>query len=146
MHFRHARYGIALSLIWSYAGCDTVSNVAPSNAMVIEVTGEEFNWHFRYPGRDGVLGTDDDLYSVQDLFLPENSKIVLKLASNDYLYSLALPELGLREIAVPDLSFELQFRTKGKQTLQLLGDQFCGFSHETLIGKVHVGTQFSDNY
>ena len=70
MHFRHARYGIALSLIWSYAGCDTVSNVAPSNVMVIEVTGEEFNWHFRYPGRDGVLGTDDDHYSVQDLFLP----------------------------------------------------------------------------
>lgn len=141
MLFRYARYVIALSLVWSCAGCDTVSDVAPSNVMVIQVTGEEFNWHFRYPGQDGVLGTDDDDFSVQDMYLPENTEIVLQLASNDYLYSFALPELELREIAVPGLSFELKFRTKGEQTLQLLGDQLCGFSHETLIGNVYVGAQ-----
>lgn len=29
---------------------------APSNALTVEVTGKQFGWIFRYPGKDGVLG------------------------------------------------------------------------------------------
>ncbi len=29
---------------------------APQNAMVVEITGKQFNWIYRYPGQDGVLG------------------------------------------------------------------------------------------
>ncbi len=29
---------------------------APNNAMVVEVTGKQFGWIFRYPGKDGILG------------------------------------------------------------------------------------------
>lgn len=29
---------------------------APKDAMVVEVTGKQFSWMFRYPGKDGVLG------------------------------------------------------------------------------------------
>jgi cytochrome c oxidase subunit II len=29
---------------------------APEKAMVVEVTGKQFSWMFRYPGKDGVLG------------------------------------------------------------------------------------------
>ena len=115
------------------------------DSIVIEVTGDEFNWYFRYPGPDGVLGTSDDQHSVQNVFLPDNSRVNLKLKSNDYVYSFALPELGLVEIAVPGLSFELLFTTGDEQTLQLMGDQFCGFAHETLIGKAYVRNQ-DDGY
>lgn len=116
------------------AGCGS----GDPDSIVIEVTGEEFNWYFRYPGPDGVLGTDDDRYSVQDLYLPGNANVHLKLNSKDYLYSFSLPELDLIEIAVPGLDYELKFATRDAQTLELLGDQFCGFSHDTLIGKVYV--------
>jgi cytochrome c oxidase subunit 2 len=111
------------------------------DSIVIEVTGDEFNWYFRYPGHDGVLGTSDDQHSVQHLYLPDNARVNLKLRSNDYVYSFALPELGMKEIAVPGLSFELHFATQGEQTLELKGDQLCGFAHETLIGKVYVRNQ-----
>jgi len=123
-----------------------VSDSLPTSVLAIEVTGEEYNWYFRYPGRDGVLGTDDDQHSVQDLFLPENTNISLKLTSNDYVYTFALPDLDLREVAVPGLSFELQFRTNCGQTLQILGDQLCGFAHETLIGKAHIGIEGGNHY
>src|SRR6478735_6058262 len=33
-----------------------VTGEAPKDAIVIEVTGKQFNWEFRYPGRDGVFG------------------------------------------------------------------------------------------
>lgn len=113
--------------------------VDTSEPMVIEVIGEEFNWYFRYPGSDGVLGNQDDLYSRQNLFLPENTRVKLKLASKDYIYSFALPEISKEEVAVPGMEFYMEFATGKEKRLTLLGDQFCGYSHKTLIGAVYVG-------
>ena len=93
-----------------------------------------------------MLGTGDDRHSVQDLYLPDNSEVDLKLKSNDYVYTFALPKLGMQEIAVPGLDFELQFTTQGEQTMQLKGDQLCGFEHESLIGNVYVRNQDAGFY
>ena len=139
------RYWVALLFTALFPGCAAHQPQHRLDSIVIEVTGDEFNWYFRYPGPDGILGTSDDRHSVQNMFLPDNSKVNLKLKSNDYVYSFALPELGMEEIAVPELSFELLFTTGDEQTLQLMGDQFCGFSHDTLIGKVYVRNQ-DDGY
>jgi heme/copper-type cytochrome/quinol oxidase subunit 2 len=114
--------------------------------ITIEATGDNFNWYFRYPGNDGVLGNDDDKFSKQNLFLPPNSRVQLKLKSKDYLYSFSLPELALEEIAVPGLEHEVSFKTKRQTTFTLLGDQFCGYAHESLIGKVNVRNQNDDFY
>ena len=138
-------YLVGLLLAGLLSGCAAQQPQHRLDSIVIEVTGDEFNWYFRYPGSDGVLGTSDDQHSLQNLFLPDNSRVNLKLKSNDYVYSFALPELGLVEIAVPGLSFELLFTTGDEQTLQLMGDQFCGFAHETLIGKAYVRNQ-DDGY
>lgn len=138
------RFIAALAAALVCAGCGPDGQSMDS--IVVEVTGSEFNWYFRYPGPDGVLGTGDDRHSVQDLFLPANSEVDLKLKSNDYLYSFALPELGMEEIAVPGLDFGLRFTTQSERTLQLLGHQFCGFAHESLIGKVYVRGPDGDFY
>ena len=136
---------LALLFTLLCSGCAAPQPQHRLDSIVIEVTGDEFNWYFRYPGPDGVLGTSDDQHSVQNMFLPDNSNVNLKLKSNDYVYTFTLPELGMIEIAVPGLSFELQFTTGDEQTLQLRGDQLCGFAHETLIGKVYVRNQ-DDGY
>ena len=138
-------YLVGLLLAGLLSGCAAQQPQHRLDSIVIEVTGDEFNWYFRYPGPDGVLGTSDDQHSVQNMFLPDNSKVNLKLKSNDYVYTFTLPELGMKEIAVPGLSFELQFTTGGEQTLQLRGDQLCGFAHETLIGNVYIRNQ-DDGY
>ena len=31
----------------------------PADAMLVEVTGQQFAWNVRYPGPDGVLGRTD---------------------------------------------------------------------------------------
>ena len=122
-------------------GCQSKSNHEKIDSIVIEVTGDGFNWYFRYPGPDGELGTKDDKYSTQDLYLPDNADVKLILQSKDYVYTFRIPALNQKEVAVPGLSFGLQFRTTDEQTVELLGDQFCGFSHESLIGDVHVRDQ-----
>lgn len=116
------------------------------NTITVEVTGDEFNWYFRYPGEDGKLGTADDKTSMQNLYLPDNANVTLDLKSKDYVYNFALPDVSKKEIAVPDLAFNLKFKTNDTSTWVLLGDQFCGFSHETLIGKVYIRDQSSNHF
>ncbi len=141
---RCGRHLCVLTILLMMAGCGLGEDQLDS--IVVEVTGDEFNWYFRYPGPDGELGTSDDRHSVQDLYLPANSQVELNLHSNDYVYNFALPDLDLQEIAVPGLDFGLQFSTSDERTMQLLGDQMCGFEHETLIGKVYVRKAGSDFY
>ena len=57
--------GGRLPLAWPETGA---SDVCP-----VEVTGSRFEWSFRYPGRDGRFGTDDDLVSTRDLHLPRGA-------------------------------------------------------------------------
>jgi cytochrome c oxidase subunit 2 len=33
-----------------------ITGEAPQNAAIVEVTGHQFGWEFRYPGKDGQLG------------------------------------------------------------------------------------------
>ena len=101
---------------------------------------------FRYPGEDGELGTEDDKFSKQNLYLPDNTNVTLNLKSKDYVYNVTLPEIGKKEIAVPDLEFSLHFTTQDESTWEFKGDQFCGFSHETLIGKVFIREQASEGF
>mgnify|MGYP006267144831 CR=1 FL=1 len=55
----------------------------PKEAMVVEVTGKQFGWIFRYPGKDGVLGKKyykviDDANNVLGLVWSDNSDLNLK--------------------------------------------------------------------
>ena len=114
----------------------TAQNV-PTNIRV-RVTGHEFQWHILYPGPDGRLDTSDDVRSMRHLRLPVGTNVTLDLKSEDYIYTLALPHLRLKEIAVPDLDFSMVFETRSAGTFPLLGDQMCGYTHPKLIGTLLV--------
>lgn len=128
----------SLSCLLLLSGCDAAGPTEHIDAITVVATGDNYSWHFQYPGQDGVLGTEDDQYSRQDLLLPAGAEVTLKLNSNDYLYSFALPAIGLKEIAVPGLDFELNFQSGPTRVMDLLGDQFCGFSHDSLNGRVSI--------
>ena len=105
---------------------------------VIEVTGRDFQWHLRYPGDDGKLHTGDDLAALRHIRVPTDSRVRLELRSDDYLYQLAFPDFRLKEIAVPDLEFALEFDSGAAGTFELRGDQFCGYAHPDLMGELVV--------
>ena len=96
---------------------DTSEEAADIQSIIIDVTGDAYNWYFRYPGKDGALGNADDQYSVQNLFLPDNTDVTLRLHSKDYVYSFSLPDWGVSEVAVPGLEFELNFSTGAELSL-----------------------------
>ncbi len=114
----------------------------------IEARGKRFEWSFRYPGRDGELGTSDDFRSGKELHLPLETDVVLKLESDDFIYIMSNPELGLKQIAVPELTHTLEFHTAKIGLFELLTDPLCGWRplHDDLMGRVivHSVTDFND--
>jgi len=125
-------------VIGIFAGCNASNRDETIKTITIDVTGDSFHWHFDYPGEDGLLGNADDRRSTGILYLPDNANVTLKLHSKDYLYSFSLPKFGQSGIAVPELDYTLNFSTEMPGAFKVLGDQFCGFSHDTLNVNVQV--------
>jgi len=139
--FRTASAQAVVALALAGCGRDAAlpgdARTAPG-PLVVHVTGDDFVWRIRYPGADGIHGTIDDVATTRHLHLPERTDVRIELRSRDYLYTFALPSLGLNEIAVPDLLFTLEFATPVPGTFTLRGDQMCGFSHADLIGRLVI--------
>jgi cytochrome c oxidase subunit II len=90
----------------------------------IEATGQQFQWHLRYPGADGKLGTrnfrlikpgenplgqdwtDDknlDDYIAADLVLPVGKKVRVRITAMDVLHNFDLPHFRVKMDAVPGM-------------------------------------------
>lgn len=110
----------------------------------IEARGRKFAWTFLYPGPDHILGTNDDVLIDRDLRLPQGVRVKLTLESDDYIYTLSCPSLDLKEIAIPDLTYTLQFDTTSVEgTHPLITDPMCGWraQHDDLMGNIVVESE-----
>lgn len=110
------------------------------NPYPVEIMGENYQWHFRFPGKDGKLQTPDDILTLQNIKLPQHIDVQFQLSSKDYLYTLELPEFRQIALAVPDMKHTLTIKTSHKGTYKIKGDQMCGYTHESLFGKLIVGS------
>ena len=115
------------------SGCDF-----SARSLTVEVTGREFQWHIRYPGPDGRLGTGDDIRALGDVHVPVHTEVTVRLTSEDFVYTFWLPHIEAKEIAVPEMFFSIAFETDSTGVFDLLGDQLCGYAHEGLIANMVV--------
>jgi cytochrome c oxidase subunit II len=145
-----------------------------SEALVVQVTGEQFAWNVRYAGPDGVFGrTDiklidaasnplgvdpadpaakDDVTTLNQLYLPANKQIIVKLRSKDVIHSFGVPEFRVKQDAIPGYTIPVYFtadvttdemRTRtGNPEFQyeIACAQLCGLGHYRMRGFVTVQT------
>ena len=151
----HVWLGLAsLAIAAAVAGCERSRQPDPTalkaekplqkvvlSSLSLRVTAENFKWHLKYPGPDGILDTPDDILTQQHLHLPTYTNVSIELLSNDWVYSFFLPHLGLTDIAVPDAPFTIEFQTGASGNHRLLGSQMCGYTHPDLLGDVVIHTQ-----
>jgi heme/copper-type cytochrome/quinol oxidase subunit 2 len=126
------RFGL-VCLLATLPACDRPDRAFElPTPLVIRATGRDFYWRFTYPGRDGTIGTADDIQSDQDVHVPLGHPVKIDLASQDYVYTFRAPELGLHEIAVPELSFAISFTAEKPGRYKLEVDPLCGyvFAHD----------------
>ncbi len=106
----------------------------PKNAMVVEVTGKQFNWLYRYPGKDAIFGKkyfknisdennnplgllwDDKLghddVTPQVLYLVKGKPVKLIIGSRDVIHDVGLPQFRMKMDAVPGIPTTLWFTPK----------------------------------
>ncbi|HSC54774.1 MAG TPA: cytochrome c oxidase subunit II [Phnomibacter sp.] len=111
-----------------------ITGPAPKDAMVVEITGQQFGWTYRYPGDDGVLGkrnyklinpeannglgqdwedkaNHDDLIPTT-MYLVKGKPVKLVIGSKDVIHDVGLPHFRLKMDAVPGIPTTLWFTPK----------------------------------
>ncbi|WP_437185687.1 cytochrome c oxidase subunit II [Planctomicrobium sp. SH668] len=110
---------------------------ASDSVALAEVTARQFEWRIRYPGfdADGKLlplmsePQPTDLYAVNDLHLPAGSPVMINLKSEDVQHSFFLPELRIKQDAVPGLAIPVWFEASQPREYALVCAELCGWGH-----------------
>lgn len=112
----------------------------PAGPLEVEVRGRRFEWHYRLPGPDGRLETPDDRFAVNELHVPKMVDVWLTVRSDDYVYTYSVPGLALRRIAVPELTYPLEFRGSVAACYDVVADPMCRVRlyHGDLMGRLVV--------
>lgn len=119
-----------------------ITGEAPKDANIVEVTGSQFKWEFRYPGKDGILGKKyfkqidpaannplgqlwddpanyDDIYvSGEPMHLVVNKPVHLVIGAKDVIHDVGLAQFRMKMDAVPGTPTTMWF-TPTKTTKQM---------------------------
>ena len=122
------------------AGPDGIFGTADDMRPTLEVTARQFEWRLRYPGlkAEGRLGDPDDIFVVNDLHLPVNEEILIDLKSADVLHSFFLPNMRVKQDAVPGMKIPVWFRATETGQFDIVCAELCGWGHYKMKGRVTV--------
>ena len=117
---------------------DEIKLSLPVSDQTIRIKGRQFLWEFTEPGRDGLLDTKDDIQTQNQLTVPVHAKILFELQSADVIHSLWIPNLRLKQDAVPGRTIQGWFETTKEGTYPIACAELCGSGHGVMKGELHV--------
>ena len=139
----------------------------PDGASEIEVVGQQWQWTYRFPGKDGKLGTsniknissdnpfginpkdpngkDDVLVEDSELHIPMGKPIKVLLRSIDVLHDFYVPEFRAKMDMVPGAITYFWFTPTRTGTFDILCFELCGVGHHAMRGQVVVESESAFN-
>jgi cytochrome c oxidase subunit 2 len=138
-----------------------ITSAAPADAFVVEVTGQQFAWNVHYPGPDGQFGRTeprkvdpeasnfigldkadpaaaDDVMLLNQLYLPADRSVRVRLRSLDVIHSFFLPQFRVKQDAVPGMTTETWFVPKQAGDYEIACAEHCGLGHYRMRGQLHI--------
>jgi len=103
-----------------------------------QVTGRQFEWRIRYAGPDQQIGTPDDFHIVNELHVPVDEDVVLRVQSEDVLHSFFLPNLRIKQDLVPGMKQFSWFHANRIGVFDLACAELCGWGHYKMRGRLIV--------
>ena len=116
----------------------------PNPDVVVQVNAKQFNWDMTYPGPDKEFGTKDDLELENQLHVPVNKVVHVRLNSEDVIHSFFVPQLQLKQDALPGRSINVWFKATKSGRYEIPCAELCGFGHSGMLGHLTVHTD--DDY
>lgn len=112
-----------------------ITGEPPANAIIVEITGHQFGWDMRYPGKDNILGKQnyrlynkpsgntlgvdfqdlnslDDIHVASEMHLPVGIPVKLVIHAQDVIHDVGLPHFRMKMDAVPGIPTTLWFTPK----------------------------------
>jgi len=109
------------------------------NVLRIEVLPQQFAWNFRYAGPDDEFGTSDDIIPTQNhMHIPENTPVVVQMASWDVIHSFYLPNFRIKQDATPGMITALWFQATQRGVFDIACAELCGNGHYKMKGYLTV--------
>lgn len=110
-----------------------------NESVVLRVQPEQFEWHVQYPGVDGAFDTDDDIVPpVNVVHVPINERVLILLESQDVIHSFFVPELRVKQDAVPGMTTRLWFEATRTGEYEIQCAELCGLGHYRMRGRLTV--------
>ena len=120
-------------LIWGLAEMQSLSAEASApNAMVVNVTGQQWVWTFSYP-QSGNIESDQ-------LYLPVNRPVVFHVTSKDVIHSFWVVAMGIKVDANPGRVTTTGTTPDKVGTYVVRCAELCGLLHAQMQTQAHVVT------
>jgi cytochrome c oxidase subunit II len=120
---------LAVLVLTGWLAWRDIMSPSPKDSVQVEIMGKQFNWHVRYPGKDGVLGKynfrkvdatnsmgmdfndkhNDDDFQPSEIHLPKGKPVLLKIRARDVLHSVYMPHFRVKMDAVPGMPTQFWF-------------------------------------
>jgi cytochrome c oxidase subunit II len=133
----------------------------PEDALLVEITGQQFHWVIRYPGPDGELGGTfdpelinntnnfigldrndpagaDDIMVDGLLHLVRDRPVRAIIRSTDVIHSFHIPNMRVKQDAVPGLAVEIWFTPTVAGQYEIACAELCGLNHFAMRGFLTV--------
>lgn len=131
-------------------------------ATVVRVVAEQFIWNIHYPGPDAIFGrtrldlvsadnplgldindpsAKDDVWTQNQLNLPVGRPVIVHLSSKDVIHSFGLPQMRVKQDAIPGLEQRLWFTPTKTGEWEIACSQLCGLGHYRMRGFYTVQTR-----
>lgn len=135
----------------------------PKKAYELEVVAQQWQWAFRFPGRDGKLGKsdikfvdstnpfgldpkdpagqDDILVLNNEVHLPLDQPVKVLLRSKDVLHDFDVPQMRGKMDMVPGMVSYFWFTPTKAGKYEIICAEYCGVGHYNMRGHMIVDEQ-----
>lgn len=100
----------------------------PDNAMIIELTGRQWQWEIKYP--------DVGVIVSKEFAIPVGTPVKLVLVSKDVIHSFWVPELAGKMDVIPGHTNEMWFTAQRPGIYDAQCAEFCGVQHYSMLASV----------
>ena len=146
----------------------------PAAEIKVRAIGQQWAWTYVTPGKDGQIGTEDDISSINELHLPAGKTVHVELESSDVLHSFSVPIFRLKQDVIPGRIITAWFKsmpfgtmknikntmnanmgdngallgadTEGSASFDIQCTEMCGVGHGIMASKIifHTDEDYSN--
>lgn len=136
---------------------------AEEESTVVQVVAQQFDWNFRYPGKDGKFGRQDmkfvtelnkfgvdpddpagkdDVETQSQMHVVVNKPVLCYISSKDVIHSFKIIALRVTQDAIPGMRIPVWFKPTREGVYQINCAQLCGNGHSSMSrGRLIVESQ-----